>query len=113
MSDRNTPQAEPTIRQLFDLSGRVALVTGGAGHLGTAMCRALAEAGPSSSLPAAIGSGPESCLRAASRRRNAHRGLALDHCNPDDVRRCFKESLSLAGRIDVLVNSCTSPSFTI
>jgi len=34
-----------TIQQLFDLTGRTALVTGGCGHLGTALCRGLAEAG--------------------------------------------------------------------
>src|ERR1700757_5059775 len=39
--------AEPTVRQLFDLSGQVALITGGCGHLGSAMCRGLAEAGAS------------------------------------------------------------------
>ena len=37
--------AEPTLRELFDLSGKVAIVTGGAGYLGTAMSEALADAG--------------------------------------------------------------------
>ncbi|HRQ90939.1 MAG TPA: SDR family NAD(P)-dependent oxidoreductase, partial [Bacteroidia bacterium] len=35
----------PPLPQLFDLTGRTALVTGGSGHLGLAMCHALAEAG--------------------------------------------------------------------
>src|SRR5690348_800012 len=39
--------AEPTITQLFDLTGKTALLTGGTGHLGSAMARALAEAGAS------------------------------------------------------------------
>ena len=40
------PEREPTVQDLFDLTGKVALLTGGAGHLGSAMSRALAEAGP-------------------------------------------------------------------
>ena len=36
---------EPTIQQLFNLSGKTSLVTGGTGHLGHSLCRALAEAG--------------------------------------------------------------------
>ena len=33
--------AVPTIQELFDLGGKVALVTGGTGHLGTAFGQAL------------------------------------------------------------------------
>jgi len=38
---------EPTIERLFDLTGRVALITGGSGYLGRSLSRALAEAGAS------------------------------------------------------------------
>jgi gluconate 5-dehydrogenase len=34
-----------TLKDLFSLEGRTALVSGGAGYLGTAMCEALAELG--------------------------------------------------------------------
>ena len=36
---------EPTVSQLFDLSGKIALISGASGWLGGAMSRALAEAG--------------------------------------------------------------------
>ena len=38
---------EPTVQELLDLSGRVVLITGATGYLGSAMSRALAEAGAS------------------------------------------------------------------
>ena len=43
----STSGREPTVHELFDLSGKVVLITGGTGHLGSAMARALAEAGAS------------------------------------------------------------------
>ena len=39
-----------SIKDLMNLQGRVALVTGGAGHLGSAMADALAEQGASIAL---------------------------------------------------------------
>ena len=41
------PPASRTLSSLMDLSGRVAVITGGAGHLGRAMADALAELGAS------------------------------------------------------------------
>lgn len=74
---------EATASELFSLAGRVALITGGCGYLGSAMSRALAEAGASVVVTS----------REASRARAAaatlpvveaarHVGVALDHQRP-------------------------------
>jgi NAD(P)-dependent dehydrogenase (short-subunit alcohol dehydrogenase family) len=100
------PGREPTIQELFDLTGKVALLTGGTGHLGSAMSRALAEAGASVVLTS----------RDADRARSAaadlpspagarHHGVALDHMDPAALERGFHEAVALAGKIDVLVNN--------
>lgn len=94
---------EPTVQQLFDLTGRVALVTGGTGHLGSAMSRALAEAGASVVIASRDA---DRAKRAASALPGGpHYGVALDHMDPDALERGFAEAVALAGRIDVLVNN--------
>ena len=97
---------EPTIHELFDLTGRVALVTGGTGHLGSAMCRALAEAGASVVVASRDAERARTAAAALPRPGGApHHGVALDHMNPAALESGFKEAVDLAGRIDVLVNN--------
>ncbi len=102
----STSGREPTVHELFDLSGKVVLITGGTGHLGSAMSRALAEAGASvvlSSRDAARARmASESLPRAASAR---HLGIAIDHMDSSSIERGFEEALGLAGRVDALVNN--------
>jgi NAD(P)-dependent dehydrogenase (short-subunit alcohol dehydrogenase family) len=97
---------EPTVQQLFDLTGRVALVTGGTGHLGSALCRALAEAG--ASVVVASRDADRAKQAAAALPGTAH-GVALDHMDPAALERGFAEAVALAGRIDVLVNNGHEP----
>ena len=101
-----TPQSEPTVTQLFDLTGRVALVTGGCGHLGSAICRALAEAG------ATVVVGSRDAARAVAFAktllqpgRAVHRGVALDHMQSELLAAGFQQAVSVAGAIDILVNN--------
>ena len=98
------PSADATVQQLFDLTGRVALVTGAGGYLGTAMAGALAEAG------ATVVAGSRDTQRAEDAARalpNAarHHGVALDHMDADSCRAGFQAAVERAGRVDMLINN--------
>jgi len=101
---------EPTIQQLFDLTGRVALVTGGCGHLGPALCRALAEAGASVVVTSRDASRARALAETLPRSDAArHHGIALDHLQPDSLETSFQAAVSLAGAVDILVNNGNEP----
>jgi NAD(P)-dependent dehydrogenase (short-subunit alcohol dehydrogenase family) len=107
MSHSNlTDASEPTVQQLFDLTGKRALITGASGHLGRAMSRALAEAGASVTvssrdLKRAQAIASELPVRAGGR----HFGVALDHMSADELGAAFAAAVDLAGPIDILVNN--------
>ena len=97
---------EPTIQELFDLRGKAALITGGTGHLGAAMARALAEAGAS----VVVASRDAGRARAAAAElprvdRARHEGVALDHMEPELLDRGFDAAVTAAGKLDVLINN--------
>jgi NAD(P)-dependent dehydrogenase (short-subunit alcohol dehydrogenase family) len=94
------------VRDLFDLSGRIAIVTGGATGIGLQMADALAELGASVVL---CGRDGERCERVAAeleRERGVHcAGLRCDVVSSDDVDHMVAETTDRFGRIDVLVNN--------
>jgi gluconate 5-dehydrogenase len=95
-----------TVQELFDLSGKVALVTGGAGWLGTAMCEALAEVG---ARVAIASRNMDNCRKLAERLPGeGHLALALDVQNEEAIRSVIDEVANTAGRLDVLVNNAYS-----
>ena len=96
-------------RRLFDLTGRVALVTGGSKGLGKAMARGFAEAG----ADVVISSRHEDELRAAADEIREGTGVRVAHVvadmtRRDDVRRLADEALAAMGRVDILVNNAGS-----
>ncbi len=95
----------PDLPRLFDLTGRVAIVTGGAGLLGTEFCRTLAEAGAAVSI--ADMDGPAAARVADSLTRSGFRavGQKTDVTAPDSVTRAVAATLTAFGRLDILVNS--------
>ena len=95
-----------TIQELFDLSGKVALVTGGTGYLGTAFSHALAEAGASvviSSRDEARGRDAASQLPAPG--GASHHAVQLDQMDSGALRNGFEMAVQAAGQVDVLVNN--------
>jgi NAD(P)-dependent dehydrogenase (short-subunit alcohol dehydrogenase family) len=94
---------------LFDLTGRVALVTGGSKGLGKAMARGFAEAGAN----VVISSRHEAELKSAvaeiqegTQAKVAY--LVADMTKRDEVRKLAKNALAAMGKVDILVNNAGS-----
>ncbi|MEQ8861403.1 MAG: SDR family NAD(P)-dependent oxidoreductase [Pseudomonadales bacterium] len=84
----------------FDLSGKVAVITGGNGGIGLGMADGLARAGAEVSI---WGTNPDK-NDAALARIEAHgtrvSALRCDVADEAEVARCFEETLAFHGRID-------------
>jgi NAD(P)-dependent dehydrogenase (short-subunit alcohol dehydrogenase family) len=96
-------EQEQTIQALFDLSGRVAIVTGAAGWLGAAMSRALAEAG--ATLAVTSRDAEQAQAFAATLPGNGHRGYAFAQAETDSIPEFVQQVVDDLGRIDVLINN--------
>lgn len=98
--------SERTVQQLFDLTGKTALLTGATGHLGSAFARALAEAG---ATVVAASRSLERAERAAAAlptpSDQKHFGVELDHMDESSLNAGFDSALKQTGQIDILVNN--------
>ncbi len=93
------------VKQLFDLTGRVAIVTGGSIGLGRQMAEGLAEMGADLVLCARK---KERCLQAAEELQQLGvKAIALgcDVQSPDSIQQMVEATVSQFGRIDVLINN--------
>jgi len=93
------------VKQLFDLTGRVAIVTGGSIGLGRQMAEGLAEMGANLVLCARK---KERCQQAADDlQKLGVKTLALtcDVKNPADIHQVVDATMAQFGRIDILVNN--------
>jgi NAD(P)-dependent dehydrogenase (short-subunit alcohol dehydrogenase family) len=109
-----TTTALPTPSDLFDLSGRVALVTGGGGHLGGVFARVLAGAGARIAVVDVDGASVERRigeLRAAGARDVI--GVTADVGNEPQVAEAVDRVARTFERLDILVNNAAtkSPNF--
>ncbi|WP_165228880.1 SDR family NAD(P)-dependent oxidoreductase [Aquisphaera insulae] len=86
----------------FDLTGKVAIVTGGNGGIGLGIAKGLAEAGASLAV---VGRNAEKSRAAAEEIGRGAIGLSADVARAEEVDRVAKEVLGHFGRIDVLFNN--------
>lgn len=94
-----------SLRDLMDLRGRVALITGGGGHIGASIAEALAELGAAIALLDMV---EENCISVSRRVREAYGvrtlPMLIDLSDEDATRSVPARVLDLFGRLDVLVN---------
>ncbi len=91
--------------EIFNLEGRVAVVPGGGGAIGSAIAQGLAGAGAAVAL---VGRSQESVDRAASQIIEfGGRALAIsaDATDPDDAQRSIDETVTEFGRVDIILNA--------
>ena len=93
----------PTLSELFDLTGRVALVTGGSRGLGEEMAEGLAEAGASLMLCARREQWLTPTLGSFRARSFRVEGAVCDVSVPEQVQAVVDKTLTAYGQIDILV----------
>lgn len=103
--------SERTLQELTDLTGRVAIVTGASGWLGSAMSRALAEAGAT----VAVTSRDIEQARAfaASLPGSGHAGFGFSQGETESIPEFVAQVIERLGQVDILVNNAygaTAPS---
>jgi NAD(P)-dependent dehydrogenase (short-subunit alcohol dehydrogenase family) len=100
-----TQSSFDAIRASFRLDGRVCLVTGGAGHLGSAMSTALAEAGGHVCIVGRTEARVKDLARRLADRSLSAEGIAADVTVEADIASLIAEIGGRHGRLDVLVNA--------
>lgn len=96
------------VKNLFDLSGKVVVVTGGAGYLGKAISEGIAEAGASVYI---VSSNEYKCKKFAEElSKKNHTQCKSGYLDIQDeltIKRCFSKITEESGKIDVLINNAS------
>lgn len=94
-----------SLKDLMNLRGRIALVTGGGGHLGAAICHTLAELGAGITI---LDNAQEACTKVAEQTHQIYGvdtlPLVIDLSEEKTVRSAPEIVLDHFGRLDILIN---------
>jgi NAD(P)-dependent dehydrogenase (short-subunit alcohol dehydrogenase family) len=93
------------VQELFDLSGQVALVTGGSRGLGLQIAESLGEAGAKIMLSSRKAADLEEAMAHLQARGIDARWIAADAADEVQARGVITQTLERLGQIDILVNN--------
>src|SRR5260221_1074919 len=99
------PRRGRSLMELFDLTGKVAIVTGGNGGIGLGMARGLGAAGATVVI---VGRNKEKCETAAAELREGGAkvaGIVADVTREESCRTLVGAAVKAFGRLDILVNN--------
>ena len=110
MADKlEVTEAVKRAQALFDLTGRVAVITGGAGLLGTKHAEIIAAAGGSPVLLDLPQAKPEAAAAAIATKYGVDAiGLVTDITQPAEVENVRDKLLARFRRIDILINNAAN-----
>ncbi|MBM3569625.1 MAG: glucose 1-dehydrogenase [Alphaproteobacteria bacterium] len=91
--------------KIFDLAGKVALVTGGNGGIGLGMAEGLARAGAEVMIAARDARKSKAAAARLAKLGPGADWIATDVADPASCRAMVKATLARFGRIDILVNN--------
>ena len=94
-----------SVKELFDLSGRVSVITGGATGLGLQMATALAEAGSNIVVCSRKLENCEAVAHQLEKLGAQALAVACDVTKPEQIEAMRDATLKRFGRVDVLVNN--------
>jgi len=102
---------ELSYRDQFDLHGKVAVVTGGAGILGTHFCAGLAESGAAVAVVDLYEDKAQELARSlAERYKSKAIGIGCDVADAESVRAMVEQVVSEFGEINILHNNAAGKS---
>jgi len=93
------------IKQLFDLSGRVAIVTGGSRGLGKEMAEGLAEAGAALMLCARREEWLWPTVEEFRSKGFKAEGIVCDVSNSEQVQKLVDKTIDVYNKLDILINN--------
>jgi len=96
-----------TGHNIFDLSGKVALITGGGSGLGRAFCEAMAEFGADVSLSGRTENKLQETVRLIEKYGHGTLAVKADVSREDEIKMMVDRTISRFGRLDIVFCNAT------